>query len=884
MIESPLLSKSIHRRFLAVALFPLLLIITLLTLYTIDARRGDLSESLYQSGDMASDYLATISDLSLYSRNIKLLSDTSAAAIRLPDVSGVAFLDDAGELVLNSGNLPTAALGSLPDRQPFRLDNHVYFKKPVYLLGVEFSDYEEEAGQSSDDELIGWVIVAIDQASLLQKQRQIIFTSLWLSLLGLIIAFVLTYYLSLGLIAPIQHLTAIIKKMASGNLSIRAQTGTRDELAILANGINQLAESITEGKQNLEYRINFATGQLQDTLESLQKKNRELELSRQEAETANQSKSDFLARMSHELRTPITSIQGFVRLLDVRVMSETDRHYCQIIDQSALQLLTLIDDILACSKLQSNAVELDQQPIDLAECVEQVSALFSPQAQHKGLCIAVDYAPDVLLHRVGDMIRLQQILSNLIANGIKFSEQGGVFISLKTDPKQAVIIEVLDTGIGISADAQGLLFNAFTQADTSISRHYGGTGLGLSIVKSLVDLMGGEIELESQEGRGSAFRIMLPLPLCETQPNWQIRPCKVVIASCNEFTTLALKHALERFGVNDIVITDYSHLLDTALHLEAGDRVIVCIPAPQGSNGDLSALMVQLRNATKAKLILTASQLNFYQQFNAKERAELNPVAFLSMPPPLSELHRSLNENGPSPSLTAVAPVEGQLLDGVNILIAEDNQFTSLLLDTLLSKMGAYCTLTSNGNEALAACQHDAFDLLLVDIHMPQKNGIDTLIALRRSNNLNAQIPALALTADILQQEERALFDAGANGLQLKPLNENELLANICKLLNIRPPTEVSTPSNQGSDISVGVFRQEVRDLLKKARQAMADDDLAELREQIHQLLGIAGVFKLARLEQLVRQLHEQIKAGSLTSVSLLLDKIDREIEWTDLQ
>lgn len=145
MIEGPLLSKSIHRRFLAVALFPLLLIITLLTLYTIDARRGDLSENLYQSGNMTSDYLATISDLSLYSRNLKLLSNTSTGAIRLADVSGVAFLDQAGALVLNSGNLPAAALTPPADKQPFQLDNHVYFKKPVYLLGVEFSDYEEEA-------------------------------------------------------------------------------------------------------------------------------------------------------------------------------------------------------------------------------------------------------------------------------------------------------------------------------------------------------------------------------------------------------------------------------------------------------------------------------------------------------------------------------------------------------------------------------------------------------------------------------------------------------------------------------------------------------------------------------------------------------------------
>ena len=172
-------------------------------------------------------------------------------------------------------------------------------------------------------------------------------------------------------------------------------------------------------------------------------------------------------------------------------LPETHQHYCHIIDQAAQQLLAQIDDILAFSKLQSNTVELTQRPIDLAECTEQVVVLFSLQAQYKGLDLVVDYAPDLPLHRIGDSVRIQQILSNLIANAIKFCDEGGVYIHLKSDKQSNVIIEVLDTGIGIQKEAQDQLFNAFSQADTSISRLYGGTGLGLSILKNLVDLMGG---------------------------------------------------------------------------------------------------------------------------------------------------------------------------------------------------------------------------------------------------------------------------------------------------------------------------------------------------------------------------------------------------------
>ncbi len=900
MSNRQLLSKSIHQRFLAVALLPLLLIITLLTLFTIESRRTDLIENLVQSGESSSNYLATISDFSLYSRNDKLLQEISTSVLRIPDVAGVAFLDSNSEPVLTAGHfsqghnggpqngnttLLEQILPGITDLGPLKTDRYLYFKKPVFLSGIDVSDYQEESPtETIGPELVGWVILAIDRSNMLNKQKTILTTSALLFLFGLIIAVIFTYYLSLGLISPIQKLTDTIRQMASGNLKARAETGTDDELAILAAGINQLAASVAEGKETLEHRIRFATRQLQETLDHLQIKNRELEISRQTAETANQSKSGFLARMSHELRTPITSIQGFIRLLDTARLAENERHYCQIIEQAALQLLTLIDDILAFSKLQSDTVELAEQPLDLAECVEQVIAMFAPQAQHKGLSLVVDYAPDLSLNRVGDSIRIQQILSNLIANAIKFSDEGGVYVSLKTNDDLDVIIEVRDTGIGIPEAAQAQLFNAFAQADTSISRRYGGTGLGLSIVKSLVDLMSGDIQLQSHEGKGSTFTITLPLMSSTQTDDWQLPPHQVVICRTDSFTDMSLQHAMARFGIKKVAFVPLENLMQASASLTPDDAVIICASVIQTTDYQLADIILKLRGVTPAKLILLATQFNFYQQFNARERAGLHPVSFLAMPPPLSELHRSLDTVSSTEVPVNPAMDTVQVLDGINILIAEDNQFTRLLLDTLLSRFGAYCTLTSNGREALAACQQDRFDLLLVDVHMPLKNGIETLTTLRNSNNINANIPALALTADILQQEEESLFNAGADGLLLKPLNENELLTRICDLLELQGPNTSSVPATAvDADLSSELFKQEVRNLLIQSRDCLQQGDIEALRESIHQLLGIAGVFQLKDLEFKVRELHTAIKNNLLDQVPDLLDALDEKSQHIDL-
>ncbi|MEH6467057.1 MAG: response regulator, partial [Porticoccus sp.] len=381
----------------------------------------------------------------------------------------------------------------------------------------------------------------------------------------------------------------------------------------------------------------------------------------------------------------------------------------------------------------------------------------------------------------------------------------------------------------------------------------------------------------------STFQVTLPLPLAKTQPDWHIEHKKVVLSGCHEAITNAVIHALERFHLNDVFVTDQAELLSVATGLSRDDRIILCLPTSFPQQVNVPEFVLKLRTVTPAKLILMATQFNSYQQFNAKQRAELHPITFLAIPPPLSELQRALKHRVPDkPTPTPVSP-NIHLLDGVKILIAEDNQFTRLLLDTLLSKVGAYCTLTSNGNDALSACQHDHFDLFLVDVHMPKKNGIETVDTLRKSNNLNAKLPILAITADILQQEESALFKAGVNKLLIKPLDEEELLKNICQQLKIQPPEEPVAAATASDDISTEVFRKEVQSLLECAKNSLKSENILQLRETIHQLLGIAGVFKLNPLEDQVKQLHLLVKTNCLEQVPILIDQIGNELENIDI-
>lgn len=887
-------TQTLHGRLLLATAVPPLLMTVLLTANSVWDRHSSIRSLLYGTGNSATAYLARTADFALYSGNKTLLSSLAASTAQISTIRGVAFLDAEYTVITASRHfpLPDNLLAFPPTSFPVELAGHLYFLQPVLLTDIQVDDYSALSGNPADKEPIGWVMVALDLSSSLAERREVLASSIAIAAVVMLTAFILTYILSRSVIAPIRQLTQTVSLMERGDLTARVEATTRDELASLAHGINHLARSVGRSQQELEHRIYQATVRLQDAMKDLQAKNLALENATREAETANQAKSDFLARMSHELRTPLTSIQGFVRLLEKSSLVPSEKYYCSIIDQAATQLLHLIDDILEFARIQDASAKLESGPFNLVDCVENPLQLLAPTAHDKGVELILDIAPDVPTDFIGDAVRVRQILSNLVANAIKFTADGFVHVAITVDAWSAQIatvkIQVKDTGIGIPEEKQQHIFEAFIQADTSISRRFGGTGLGLAIVKTYVELMGGTIALDSTEEVGTKITVLLPLSRQQPgEPPW-LNPWDIAVYDPDHLSRLALQHTLQRF-ISRVAVFGALDELEKYLSSGRCQAVVVGNNVVASTEASLDT-MTTIRGFSRIPMIAISSLEKLHQIIGQEQAVTaLQPVTFLSKPAGVNELHSALvqmvNDGGVSDP--GPLPDTHKPLTDVDVLVAEDNNFSRLLLQTLLERVGCDCLAVANGEEAIRATANRKFDALLIDVHMPGIDGIEAVRRIRRSDNPNSGAPIIALTADILQHEEERMREAGANELLLKPIDENRLIQTLISLIG-KPAQPLPDLREVGQAIPKALFVTEVDSLVKGARKAFEQEQPEDLREIVHQLLGIAGVFKLPALEAAVRDLHHHIAnrnqrhiSSALAAVENLAGELQRELAAT---
>ena len=524
---------------------------------------------------------------------------------------------------------------------------------------------------------------------------------------------------------------------------------------------------------------------------------KDLALARDAAQAANASKSHFLANMSHEIRTPMNGIVGMTELCLQTRMTTEQRSYLDMVAASAHSLVAVINDILDFSKIEAQKLHLDPHEFSLHGLIRQATRTLSLRAYEKKLELVCDIGPDVPDQVVGDPLRLQQILNNLVGNAIKFTAHGETVLSVtRMQPPQSdqgvwLTFQIQDTGIGISEDKQALIFDVFTQADSSTARRFGGTGLGLAISRSLVNMMGGDIHVRSQLGQGSTFSFNIQLQHAPSAPHQHLKVHAALsgdmalVVEDNARSRLILTQRLNHMGLQAIASDSAAH----ALHFPQLMQVRFAFIDVDLPDIDGYALAMQLRKlrASQDMAIIMLGALS--EQISAEELARLGIQGYLIKPVDPRELitvihhefeGRQLPSEGDGPVASnprAADPVH-------RVLLVEDTPINQTLETILLNRMGYEVTLANNGLEAVEAFRSNAFELILMDIQMPEMGGVEAAQLIREIENTENRLPTpiIAVTANALKGDRENYLASSMDGYVSKPVSIEALKSEIQRL------------------------------------------------------------------------------------------------------
>jgi signal transduction histidine kinase len=629
------------------------------------------------------------------------------------------------------------------------------------------------------DQQLGTLVIHLDKTAMQRELRQVK-TATWLICLVIsVVSIAAGAELSRKITRPIGEMSEAAGAMTQGRLDVRIRHNSQDELGQLAVAFNAMARSVQQARQKVE--------DANRNLESkVTQRTAELVTAKEDADRASQAKSQFLANMSHEIRTPMNGIMGMTDLTLGTDLDSEQRRNLIIVQDSAEALLSIINDILDFSKVEAGRLELEHIPFDLYQLVDGLADTFGLEAGRSDVDFVCLVHPQVARQVTGDPGRLRQILVNLLGNALKFTTEGSVELSVRPgEEPDTVEFTVRDTGIGISADAQGHIFQAFAQADASTTRQFGGTGLGLAISNQLVGLMGGHLALDSHQGEGSRFSFTIALPADpERAVAWPTSSgSRAVIICRGQDTGQALEEQLTALDWEVTVLSsqeDPEILSPMIGDLPPAKLVMFEAGLARDQHPVWPAIQGLLARQPGSRGIILASlgddQTVEVPEISRKLTTPVKPTALLEILDPRCQVGSGPHDHNPS-------PLALETIRGLKVLVVEDNPVNQTFAKLLLIKLGCTPVVTSNGQEGLDALEHGRFDMVLSDVQMPIMDGYSMTQAIRaREKMTGGHLPIVGFTAHAMQSDRDRCFEAGMDAHVSKPVNRDELVEVMASL------------------------------------------------------------------------------------------------------